>query len=130
MHAFSDSGRRQFMRASGLVAGAYAGGLAMRADGENVTPPTQTPDASKFNVKLHGAVGDGVKDDTPALQKAVDLAAKSGGVVFFPVGRYKTTDSLQVRASSVVLCGEGAASVLAPSGDFDTVRFEGAAELY
>jgi hypothetical protein len=42
-----------------------------------------------FNVKDYGAVGDGMADDTDALQKALAAAqAKGGGIVFLPPGKY------------------------------------------
>lgn len=45
------------------------------------------------NVKDFGAVGDGVTDDTEAIQDAIDsLTNKS--VIYFPKGLYKTTDTL------------------------------------
>ena len=42
------------------------------------------------NVKSHGAVGDGVADDTTAVIAAID-AAVDGGTVFFPSGSYALT---------------------------------------
>ena len=42
-----------------------------------------------FNVKTsYGAKGDGVTDDTTAVQNAITDAVSSGGTVFFPVGVY------------------------------------------
>src|SRR5262249_50047397 len=42
-----------------------------------------------YNVCEFGAKGDGITEDTPALQAAIDLAsARRGGVVVFPAGRY------------------------------------------
>jgi hypothetical protein len=41
------------------------------------------------SVKDFGAVGDGVADDTAAIQAAVDVIKISGGTVYFPTGKYK-----------------------------------------
>jgi polygalacturonase len=44
-----------------------------------------------FNVREHGALGDGETLDTPAIQAAVDACAKSGGgTVLVPAGTYHT----------------------------------------
>lgn len=44
--------------------------------------------ADIVNVKDYGAVGDGVHDDTAAIQAAID----TGGLIFFPVGTYAFTN--------------------------------------
>lgn len=46
------------------------------------------------NVKDFGAVGDGVADDTAAIQAAIDSAPSTGLVIWFPAGTYKTTAKL------------------------------------
>lgn len=49
-----------------------------------------------FNVLDHGAAGDGVTDDTAAIQAAIDAAeAAGGGVVYFPAGVYVVGGALQ-----------------------------------
>lgn len=45
---------------------------------------------ARASVKDYGAVGDGVTDDTAAIQAALD----AGGDVYFPAGRYKVTSQL------------------------------------
>ena len=46
------------------------------------------------SVKDFGAVGDGVTDDTAAIQAAINANAASGGTILFPAGTYKITSSL------------------------------------
>ena len=57
--------------------------------------------------KAYGAKGDGVTDDTAAIQAAINACSAAGaGVVFFPKGTYITTSSLSV-PSFVTLMGVG-----------------------
>ena len=44
----------------------------------------------EFNIREFGACGDGVTEDTAAIQSAVDAAAKTGGKVIVPPGNYLT----------------------------------------
>jgi hypothetical protein len=48
------------------------------------------------NVMDFGAAGNGVVDDTPAIQKALDAAVDQGGTCFLPVGSYRLEGSLKV----------------------------------
>ena len=43
-----------------------------------------------------GVVGDGVADDTAAIQAALDAQGKTGGEVFLPPGQYRIAGSLRV----------------------------------
>jgi parallel beta-helix repeat protein len=57
------------------------------------------------SVKDFGAVGDGVADDTAAIQAAIDaINAAGGGDVLFPTGKYSITSQLTIR-NSVALRG-------------------------
>ena len=61
--------------------------------------------ADAFPVEWFGAKGDGVTDDTAAIQSAINAAvAAGGGSVVFKVARYFTTGTFLV-PDGVVLCG-------------------------
>ena len=64
------------------------GGLAA-AIGPNVYAAEPTARGGRVSVRDYGAVGDGSKLDTRALQAAIDACAGAGGgTVHFPPGRY------------------------------------------
>ena len=44
--------------------------------------------SSVCDVMSHGAKADGKTNDAPAIQKAIDACAASGGMVYFPAGNY------------------------------------------
>ena len=44
--------------------------------------------SSVCDVMSHGAKADGTTNDAPAIQKAIDACAVSGGMVYFPAGNY------------------------------------------
>lgn len=79
-----------------------------------------------FNVKTYGAVGDGVADDTLAIQAALDAAGAIGvsGVVFFPGGTYKITATLDL-PGGVLLQGTGSHNTGSRPGSF--INAEGVA---
>lgn len=59
------------------------------------------------NARDFGAVGDGVADDTVAIQKALDAVQGAPGVVHLPAGKFRITATLLVRDGGTLL-GEGA----------------------
>jgi hypothetical protein len=53
-----------------------------------------------INIESYGVKADGVTDNTAALQKALDDAAKSGETVYLPAGKYLVKGSLTVPAGA------------------------------
>ncbi|MET8113823.1 right-handed parallel beta-helix repeat-containing protein [Streptomyces prasinus] len=63
-------------------------------------------------VRTHGAKGDGVTDDTIAIQNAIN-ACQPGGVVYFPRGVYRTSATLDWK-NGVTLMGSHANLMTGP----------------
>ncbi|MBI5902738.1 MAG: right-handed parallel beta-helix repeat-containing protein [Deltaproteobacteria bacterium] len=59
------------------------------------------------DVRAYGAVGDGVTDDTAAIQAALDDIPYTGGKVFIPFGTYKVSSTLTA-SNTTELFGVGA----------------------
>ena len=74
-------------------------------------------DGARINVKDFGAVGDGVADDTAAIQAAIDYLdtgsdTVSGGTVFIPRGTYIISSTINIdggasNIASIALVGDG-----------------------
>ncbi|WP_276583534.1 glycosyl hydrolase family 28-related protein [Pseudomonas sp. RIT-PI-S] len=71
--------------------------------------------STTYNARDYGAVGDGVTDDTQAIQAAIDAAAQTGGTVYLPEGTYIVSGNDEIDydiclalPSGVSLSGAGA----------------------
>ena len=58
------------------------------------------------SVKDFGAVGDGVADDSPAVQAAINAVGANSGTLVFPPGVYKMGAQINLTNSNVSLVGE------------------------
>ena len=58
-------------------------------------------EGASINVLDYGAVGDGVANDTTALQAAFTAAASTGNTLYIPIGTYKITAQISVTASKI-----------------------------
>lgn len=65
--------------------------------------------ANAENIRNHGAVGDGVADDTTPFQAACAAAALAGVAVFFPAGIYLVKDGYTTATANegIHMIGEG-----------------------
>lgn len=83
------------------------------------------------SVAAFGAVGDGVADDTGAIQAAINILPQKGGRVFLPAGTYKITSTLNLNALNkpIDLCGVGSGEQLhgTPAGGGSVLVWGGAA---
>jgi hypothetical protein len=77
-----------------------------------------------FNVKDYGAVGDGVANDTTAINNALAAVPAGGGVVYLPAGRYKITTSLSITKQLTVLQGAGAGTARSEYNNAGGTRIE------
>ncbi|WP_394849695.1 hypothetical protein LZC95_19860 [Pendulispora brunnea] len=78
------------------------------------------------NVRRFGAIGDGVANDTLAVQAAIEAVPRAGGVVYFPPGMYRLTSPLRIARGSIRLCGAGRhLSTLRQSGFFGPLMLGG-----
>ncbi len=80
---------------------------------------TYSPHSEPLNLRDFGAVGDGVTDDGPAFQSALDaLAAAGGGTLFVPEGKYAIATPVAKDftglASSISILGVESITPVAP----------------
>ncbi len=113
---------RPWLPAAALAAAAFAV-VSLTARSQPRLPPPDPP-AGEADVRKLGAKGDGVADDTAAVQAAVDAGV---GVVRFPKGTYRLTRTVTVdlaRVGWTALRGDGVAR-LVMAGAGPAVKFVG-----
>lgn len=71
-----------------------------------------------YNVRAYGALGDGLADDTGAVQAAIEAASITGGVMYFPPGAYVINAMLLI-PSNVHLKGAGELTTVLKFGVID-----------
>ncbi|GEM_PF-6821726 len=63
--------------------------------------------ADKLNVQKYGAIGDGITNDTTAIQTTLDSLPPSGGTIFLPPGNYKISRPIIIKTSHTSFIGSG-----------------------
>lgn len=76
-----------------------------------------------FNVKDYGAIGNGITDDTIAIQNAIiALTGSGGGILYFPFGTYSTIGGFNIAAPCIIR-GDG------NSAQFSTTAMNAASQI-
>ena len=111
-----DRRRRNLVIGLSGVAAAAAGGSLLLGDGDGPKDGPRAPggasDPEGSDVTQHGAVGDGVADDTRAIEAAIEAAlgetgSLRGGRIVFPKGVYRITRTLTIEQAAAVVEGVG-----------------------
>ncbi len=98
--------RRNFFR-TGVAGGLGLGYLISNSVAHAVAA------ADVYNVRDHGATGDGKTLDTPAINKAIETAAAAGGgTIVFPAGAYLCY-SIRLKSNITLLIEAGATIIAA-----------------
>ncbi len=90
----------------------------------------QTSTALKdvINAKLYGVVGNGIADDTTALQNAINAAQVAANAfngpstLYIPAGAYKITSPLTVNQGLSIIGDGRNSTVLEPSGNMNAIN--------
>jgi polygalacturonase len=65
-------------------------------------PPSRQRGTAVLDVRNYGAFGDGVHDDTAAIQKAINSLPSTGGTVFVPAGTYLINAVTSIKLRSLM----------------------------
>lgn len=106
-----------------LIAAGMLSSCAYRAEYLNpFTPPNfSLPGFANrtFNVKDFGTIGDGVANDTPAIDRAIEKCnASGGGTVTFPAGKYSAA-SIHIKSNVRLLLDKDAVIFGGPKENFE-----------
>jgi hypothetical protein len=80
--------------------------------GATYSPTKRTRGTAVLNVKNYGALGNGVHDDTAAIQAAINALPSSGGTVYIPAGTYMIDTTKNIRLRSYMLLSMDPAAIL------------------
>jgi len=110
-HAAGDPGWVAWTNGVDALTAAHTAAIAGKLDSTTASSTYGRKDSSPINVKDYGAVGDGIADDTAAIQAAIDATGVTttlrGGNIYVPSGNYKITDTLLLKRKSIQFVGAG-----------------------
>jgi parallel beta-helix repeat protein len=108
--------------------GALASDILIYISKHGVRVDIENPPVTIVNVLDYGAVGDGVTDDTEAIQEALYYAEELGLPLYFPTGTYLVSSTITThtrdtdadkQTKNLPIYGDGFGSVIKTTEDFD-----------
>ncbi len=100
------------------TAGLFSAGLISLSHAADIKPDLPKIPDRTFSIRDHGAKGDGVTDDTAALQATIDAARTAGGgIVEVPAGDY-LSGPLQLASNLNLHVASGATLTMLPLGKY------------
>jgi len=115
MDAYRSDSRPDLTRRAALAGAAAFGGVGLAS---MVGADKAFAATSEYftNAVDYGVVGNGVANDTTALQEAINASISSGKPLFLPPGKYKITSGLVANSRDFCMFGAGSrVSVIAPT---------------
>lgn len=122
-HLLGDRPSRRGVRAS-------LGLNALSAVPAEPAAPVQEQGGHVFNVKAYGAKGDGVSDDTRAIQAAHDAMPPGGGVLELPAGIYVCNGPTLSKSCVVRGAGRSATAIMRTIGSVSVLNLSGASSSF
>ena len=108
---------------SSIIGGASSQQITYNQGGTSAVSRTVQGRLQDFvSVKDFGAVGDGVTDDTVAIQAAIDYAVSGKGKLIIPKANYRITSTLTV-AQPITIDGE-MSQIFQATADIDVFLFD------
>jgi len=112
--------RRDFLRNTMLLAAPamlVGMGVPLSAAAAVYDPPSRARGGANRSVRDYGAVGNGIHDDTSAIQAAINSLPSTGGTVFVPAGTYlvDAVRSVKLRSQMHLKLDPGAKLVAKPT---------------
>src|SRR5437879_6982065 len=113
----TESGRRGFLKSAGAGIAGVTGVAIGASISTSATQSSANPSQLFVDARAFGAVGDGRALDTPAINRAIEAAAASGGgTVYLRSGKYLCY-SIHLKSNVAVLLDQAATIVVAGSGN-------------